>query len=1147
MKQLFLSLLSACALAALPFAARAEKGAPHTFRATTAYGNVALSWLSPEQPNELKWHNDDDYDGDSGLPSSPQRAPQIYVSSVFKANELTDVAGQQIVAVKYFEYRPVLSVTAIIWADGKIVAEKQADLKTPAFKQNTYRTITLDTPYTIPAGAEVRVGLRIEHGTNMDFVAIMDRACDARGDLYSTDGKRWQHNGRGTYLVSAVLANPADECPDGFNIWADGQRVNAESLAATTTAYTLTAQPDGRHTYEVEAVYGAEGRKSVAKTLDVRGLAAAFPAVSSLAATTDGTHGTLRWTAPLLPATDGALTWTTGTQANKIGGTASSNTKVWVRNTFNAADLVAFAGGKLTAVEANFAEAVVQSAIVWAMRDGVFVQRDTIPAADIAAIQAGTWTRLPFSEPVTIEAGHDYAYGYYIMHEPKTHPVSVDNGEAIGSKGNSFSTSSPNSKDFMASKPTWKTLAEGGIAGNWMLKADVEAATTYTATTHHYNVLRDGATVAEGLTSLTFADDVPAPGRYVYAVEAVGSNGNVSEPYELITDYTIPAAYRAPLITNARYDEQTDEAAFDWNMDVELKHYGTATYMVGFDEEMTMAWGSRFTAAELAPYQGYRISKLNFAIAEELPDGFTLEVSNTKGEKLATETIAAGEVTPLAFYSLTLKQPVEITGDDDLVIAYRATIPGGVSPILLDEGPRVEGGAVVNLAGKSWINLGTINASYNNYNIVIGAVAEEAAPAGAPKRSVELGSTLSGQQLAPATPLRAAAARECFGIGAATAAAAPQRSAALSPATYNVWRDGELVASTAARSYRGTLPTHDTHTFTVSAVYANGWESEQSAPAIIANPVAQLDRAPYYLRPATDGDALVWDDEDTAPALTYAKPGISYGVGMTGSGTRETYAVQKFPADSLKGTEGAKITHVKFALYTTDLKSAAIVIFRNLNIAYEQPVAVADLKAITDGQQSYNVVRLNEPFVITPGDDIMVGYHITYANGVKPMIYDEGPADDKLGNLLSASASHTSWKSLKSLSSKMDGNWRIYAYLETPATRRLAPAAAAAAVTYNVYRDGAPCQQGLAEHRYEPAGGLAAGTYTVTAVKDGQETAPSNPCTISTTGLDGTHPCGAQQAAEAARYNAAGQAVDRDAKGMIIVKHTDGTAVKQAR
>ena len=139
-------------------------------------------------------------------------------------------------------------------------------------------------------------------------------------------------------------------------------------------------------------------------------------------------------------------------------------------------------------------------------------------------------------------------------------------------------------------------------------------------------------------------------------------------------------------------------------------------------------------------------------------------------------------------------------------------------------------------------------------------------------------------------------------------------------------------------------------------------------------------------------------------------------------------------------------------------------------------------------------MRLNRPFEIDGESEIMIGYHITYQNGIKPMIYDEGPADDGLGNLLSASASATSWKTLKGMNKALDGNWRIYAILEAPDTqdKLKAPRRAGEATTYNIYRDGTMFKEGITALSYEHDGELPAGIYTVTAVNGGEESAESN-------------------------------------------------------
>lgn len=1102
-KRLLFPILAGAAML-LPSGASAKQGAPHSVEVSTNFSEVTLSWKTPESPKALAWHTYDDYNGSDGQQSSPQKPAVIYIASVFTPEDLRPVVGEVIESLDYFEYRPVISVTALIYEDGVIVREQAADLSD--YKKNTFRTVKFAQPYTIPAGKEVKVAFKIEHGTNMTFCAIMDRAANPKGDLYSYDGKTWYHNGSGTYLITANLANDVDESPDGYNVYVNGVKATASPIA--DTSYTLAGQASGDYTYTVEAVYSAGAYKSADYYATVKTLDDSFPAPASVSASAEHLDVTLDWHIPLLRGDDNLLTWTNSQYSNAIGGTASSNTKVWIKNEFEPADLISFAGSKLTAINGHFHEATVTGMTLWVMKDGAFIYSEDVSAEKLAEIKAGQWTKFELAEPVELEPGSKYAYGYYLLQTPSTKPISVDTGDAVGSKGNSFSTSSPSSSGFLASKPSWKTLASGNIPGNWMMTADISGGGAYGATTASYNIYRDGEMISTVKDVTTYTDTAPAPGRYEYSVEAVGSDGKVSSSVEADVTAKLPDAYRAPLLTDATLDKESGTVDLKWSLDVELKHHGDAAYMAGFNEDMTLAYGSRFTAAELAPYAGYKITQLNFIIGDDIASGFSLDIYNGSGDKLSSTAIGAGEVNALSYYTLTLESPVEITGAEDLILAYNATIAGGTTPIILDQGPLVTGGAVVLLAGmSSWLNLGTINSSYNDYNIVISAIASEDVSTSAEAKTVELGASVGGAFTKTASM---SASDAVYGICPEITADAAPKASALSPVSFNVYCNGELAGTTTDRSYNVTLAGYDIYTLAVTSVYSNGWESPQSDPVVVEYDIEQAGIAPYNLRTKHDTAEsgtthdLEWDPAEESPVLSYCVDGVSYGVGMTGSGTRETYAVQLFPVEKLADVSGQKITHIKFGLYTTELKTASVVIFHDKNIAYEQEIAVSDLIAIAEG---YNLIRLNEPFEITGDVDIMVGYHLTYASGIKPMLFDAGPAENGYGNLLSSSAGDTSWKTLKNMNSSLDGNWRIYAVLSAPDKQVVKTLGGvyndSPATTYNIYRDGEKVVSGISETSYDFAeGGLVNGEYYVTAETAGVESAGSNTVYIGAAGVD---------------------------------------------
>lgn len=1124
-------MLSGVMAVGFSLSANAVVGPPHSVEAKANYSDVNLTWKAPEAAKTLQWHNDYDYDGDAGRTGSQQQPCAIWIASEWSPEDLSSWVGEKITALNYFEYRAVYRVTAYIWEDGKVVREQVADLSN--YKKNSYRTITFSEPYEIQSGKKVRFGFKIEHGPNMDFVAIMNNSCDSRGDLYSYDGAKWFHNGRGTYLITALLENKTDESPTGYNVLVNGTKVNTEPVAGT--AYALAAQPDGTYTYTIEAIYGTGNQTSKPVTVQVKSADSYFASVAYASIATSGVDGVLTWNKPLIRDNSNLLTWTTSVKANNIGGTSTTAPKVWIKNEFSAEDLLSFKGATIKGVRAQFAEKEVNELVIFVMKDNVIVQFDTVAPAVIEGIQPDAWVSMPFSQGVTITPGHSYAYGYYMTHTKSKHPVSVDNGVAVGAKGNSFSISSP-SKAFESSKPSWKTLASGNITGNWILAAEVEGGTVPTSKVASYNVYCNGNLIKSGLTETTLDVVAEAPGSYTYGVEVVGTDGNTSNKYNVKGTFKLPDDYRAPLL-EAGYNRKDNKVDLTWSMDTEIKHYGAPTFVAGFAEEMALEYGARFTAAELAEYKNYKINKLTFIIGKDIPGGFSLQVHKGDGTKVMSYKINQGEVTAQAMYTLTLDEPIVITGTDDLILSYAATLPANLSAIVFDGGPAVAGGAVVRIGGAgSWMNMGTINSDVKNYNIVIGATAQEAdATASAP--TVELGATASQYADLPHITLSAADLRDGFGVDATQQSLDMNRvRTATKPASFNVYRNGELIANVADKKFTDEITVPDTYEYTVSAVYPNGWESAESEGVVINAGVDNTSPAPYNLR-HDDNGLLLWESPESAPILSHCTSGdASYGVGMTGSGTRESYIVQLFEPEHLAAFDGKQLTHIKFGLYTTEVYTASVIIFDGFNIIYEQPVPVDSLKAIaTDG---YNVIRLNVPYTVDATRQLRVGYHITYANGIKPMLFDAGPALDNYGNLLSASASDTSWKSLLSMNKSLDGNWRIYAIFneKNVSVERKAIRAEESPITYNLYCDGQAVATGLTENRYkfESYDAIPAGSYTVTAVRDGRETAPSNSWSIGdgvgtvANDIMGYYDRAANMlvvSGEAIVYNAAGQKV----------------------
>lgn len=269
----------------------------------------------------------------------------------------------------------------------------------------------------------MRFAVKFECGSNMDMVASRDNGPTVlgKGDCLSLDGVNWTSDNDGNFWVTARLVNDATQAADGYNVYCDGIKINSELI--TDTEYYAINQTKGIHSYSVSAVYGGEEVKSytVPATINV------FPTPSILSAENNLFTNTITWQAPLL--SQGTLTWSNQELLNGIGGTSTSSPKIWIKNEFEASDLIAYAESQLTAINVYFyqeSSSTINSCVLYIVENDKIVYSEELSADALAAITLGEWNKFALTTPYTIKAGNKVAYGIYITHTKKKHPLAYD-------------------------------------------------------------------------------------------------------------------------------------------------------------------------------------------------------------------------------------------------------------------------------------------------------------------------------------------------------------------------------------------------------------------------------------------------------------------------------------------------------------------------------------------------------------------------------------------------------------------------------------------------------------------------------------------------------------------------------------------------
>ena len=1118
-----LNLLILSGTLAVTAMAQEVKAPPHSLKGTVDYSNVQLSWKNPKMPNVLQWHNDYSYNGISGKQTDPQGPCTIYAANRFSPDDLIGVTGKKVTSIAYNEYRQVSDVTVMIYEDNKPVYSQPVEVVD--WVKDEMRNVVLETPYQIPEDKEVMFVIKKVHGYNQDFAAICDRTVTTgKGNVYSYDGETWYEDGPGDFLITAFIENNAEAETVSYNVYLDGVKVNTAEI--TTTSFTFTNLSEGSHKFAVSSVYeDLDELMSYELPLTTINIDNLVAPVVGLSGRVKDLEGTISWREPLLNSNE--LSWSGKEFGLGIGGTAASNTKVWIKHEFDEDELYfgSFLNNNITAVNSYISENAITGVTAFILRDDAIVYYEEMPAEVISEIKAGEWNKFPLSNPYLMEEGHRYGFGLYYLHTPGAHPVGVDNLNAVVTKANSFSTSSP-STDFSKTNPTWRTLSSGDIAGNFMLSADVTplGSQAQQVSIKNYAIYKDGVKLTE-TESTEFIDNVEDLGKVNYSVVAVATDGRNSLERNVTLNYKLPSGYVSPTILGSAFNDKTGKFELSWSPNAyELRKYGTASYIAGFDEEMDLLWGAQFPKEDMANYAGYKVNSITFGIGDDALGDFDILIMADK-DAIYRKSIPAGSIEWGYLYTIKLDEEVFIPEGKDIYLAYEGVAPAESTPLLLDDGPAETGGAMISLtAGKSWLKLSTLNPAYASYNIVIGAIispTDESEPVSGMMLTSTQNAGIFPQNKIMISMKDVLEANDLTVSKNASTAGTRASSGAPKAESFKIYRNGVQIAQITGTEFSETLDQYGYFTYNVKSVFPNGWESASSKNVSVAYSIPQKSQAPYNLRAETDENEeilrLAWDAVDApAAVLKYHNEDTgNMAFGMTGSGTREGYSAIKLPAENLESQVGAKISHIKFMLNSVEIYSAAVFVMINDDIVYEQDVNVNDL-----GEGVWNVVRLDHEFEIPAGKDVLVGYHLTYANGVKPHMTDEGPAIAGYGDIISSSGSSGYWYSLKE-KYNLDYNYRIEAIVKTPDSSIISTRAGnAEGVTYSVKRNGVSMASGIQDMAYDVKNPLG-GVYTVSAFVGDEESADSNAVEyISTTGIESVY-----KESQKAYYDRASQSV----------------------
>lgn len=152
--------------------------------------------------------------------------------------------------------------------------------------------------------------------------------------------------------------------------------------------------------------------------------------------------------------------------------------------------------------------------------------------------------------------------------------------------------------------------------------------------------------------------------------------------------------------------------------------------------------------------------------------------------------------------------------------------------------------------------------------------------------------------------------------------------------------------------------------------------------------------------------------------------GSNYG--GVGAGETQTMAVaSRWQPTALTPYIGKQLTKILFFPYSNEAfpteANYTLCVWRgnNKNLIYSQPLETVNYNI-------WNEIELLNPISIVATEDLLFGYTVSYSGIAFPCGYDEGPANNNLGNLIQVG---NNWYALTDVMPQMNYNWSLAAYI----------------------------------------------------------------------------------------------------------------------